>query len=247
MISASPADTPTPAPAKSPGRLGLILEMGLMVAVLVGTKLIFDQIVWKYAGPISLAITLGLLAIITARRGESWSAFGLRRLKRWWSWPLVLPQGLLCMVGILAAGAGTAFAGDALGLWSIAEGEAGVEARFGDIVGNLPVYLGWLALAWTSAAFGEEIFFRGYVIDRLTRILPSAKWASILAVVISALGFGLVHMYYQGLRGLIATGLIGLALGLLYLGYKRNIWPLILAHGAVDTLSFTAFYLDLDI
>ena len=40
-----------------------------------------------------------------------------------------------------------------------------------------------------------------------------------------------------------ASGVVGT----LYLLYKRNLWPLILAHGAVDSLAFTAMYLDLDI
>lgn len=55
------------------------------------------------------------------------------------------------------------------------------------------------------------------------------------------------HFYYQSLRGLVVTGLIGIALGTLYLLYKRNLWPLVLAHGLVDTLSFTALYTGADI
>lgn len=243
MIAASPAQT---APVQ-PGRFGLILEIVLVLAVLVSTKLIFDQIVWKYAGPISLAFTLATIGLITWRRKESWSSFGLRRLRRWWSFPLILPQGLLAIIAILSIGAGTAYLGDFLGFWSV-EGDAeGVEARWGNIEGNLPVYLSWLAIGWTSAAFGEEIFFRGYLIDRIGKLLPDARWASFVAILIPALIFGIAHAYYQGIQGLVTTGMIGLALGVLYLLNKRNLWPNILAHGAVDTLAFTAMYLSLDI
>ncbi|WP_203292971.1 CPBP family intramembrane glutamic endopeptidase [Maricaulis parjimensis] len=243
MIAASPAQT---APVQ-PGRLGLILEIALVMGVLISTKLIFDQVAWKYAGPISLAFTLATIGVITCLRKESWSSFGLRRLRRWWSFPLILPQGLLATIAIIGIGAGTAYLGDFLGFWSV-EGDAeGVEARWGNIQGNLPVYLTWLAIAWTSAAFGEEIFFRGYLIDRVGKLLPDARWASFVSILIPALIFGIAHAYYQGIQGLFTTGMIGLALGALYLLNKRNLWPNILAHGIVDTLAFTAMYLNLDI
>ncbi|WP_417486593.1 CPBP family intramembrane glutamic endopeptidase [Maricaulis sp.] len=225
----------------------LIIELAVVMAVLVSTKLIFDQIAWRFAGPISLAFALVTIAGFTIRHKESWASFGLRRLKRWWSIPLVLPQALLGVVAILAIGAGTALAGDALGFWSTEGTQEGVEDRWGNIVGNLPVYLMWMAIGWTSAAFGEEIFFRGYLIDRISKLLPNARWASFVAVLIPALIFGIAHAYYQGIRGLIVTGLIGLALGALYLVNKRNLWPNIIAHGLVDSLAFTAMYLDLDI
>lgn len=228
-------------------RLSVLAELALVLAILVGTKLVFDQIAWRYAGPISLLFTLATILVVTLRRRESWSSFGLVRLRRWWSVPMLLPQALLGVVAILGIGVGIGLLGEALGFWSLAETEAGVEARWGDIEGNLPVYLGWLALSWISAGFGEEVFFRGYMIDRIGKLLPKARWATAIAVIVPAIGFGLAHAYYQGVRGLVVTGLIGLALGTLYLLNKRNLWPLILAHGVVDTLAFTAMYLDLDI
>ncbi|MEA1943643.1 MAG: CPBP family intramembrane glutamic endopeptidase [Pseudomonadota bacterium] len=231
-------------PARS--RAGLLAELAILVTVLVGTKLIFDPIVWRYAGPISLLCTLIVLAAVARLRRESWRDFGLVPLRGWKSRLLIVPQALLGMAAIIASGAAAALGGDALGLWSVTEGEAGIGARFGDMQGNLSVYLGWVALAWTSAAFGEEIFFRGYLINRFGEIFPKIWWGTALAVLLPAIGFGAVHMYYQGVRGLVTTGLIGLAMGALYIAYKRNLWPLVIAHGAVNTLSFTAIYLDLD-
>ena len=228
-------------------RLSVLIEFALVVGVLVGTKLIFDQIVWKYAGPLSLLCTLATILVFTRISGESWSRFGLVRPRRAWSLPLILPQAMLGIVAILGIGAGTAFLGDALGFWTTDGTQPGVADRWGNIAGNLPVYLGWLAIAWISAGFGEEVFFRGYVIDRLSRLLPDSRWAVPVAVLLAALGFGIAHMYYQGVRGLVVTGMIGLALGTLYILYKRNLWPLIIAHASVDTLVFTAMYMEWDI
>lgn len=228
-------------------RVRLVVELIVIAIVLTGSKALYDQVDWRFAGPVSMACTIATIAVIFQLRRESWSHLGFARLRRWWSWPLVLPQGLLGAVAILAVGAGTAYGGDALGFWSVDGPQEGVEARWGDIEGNLQVYLLWLAIVWTSAAFGEEIFFRAYLIDRVGRLLPDTRWATFIAILIPAIIFGAVHAYYQGLRGFVVTGLIGLALGGLYLLNKRNLWPNILAHGLVDTLAFTAMYLDLDI
>jgi hypothetical protein len=234
-------------PASPRSRLSLFLEFAVVLGVLIGSKLIFDQIVWKYAGPLSLLCTLGTILLFTRHYRENWSRFGLIRLRRWWSWPLIVPQAALGIIGILGIGAGTAFLGDALGFWTTDGAQAGVTDRWGNIPGNLPVYLGWLAIAWISAGLGEEVFFRGFVIDRLSRLLPDARWAVPVAVLLAAVGFGIAHMYYQGVRGLVVTGMIGLVLGSLYILYKRNLWPLIVAHGCVDTLVFTAMYMEWDI
>ncbi|MEE2526461.1 CPBP family intramembrane glutamic endopeptidase [Hyphobacterium sp. HN65] len=228
-------------------RFAILVELGIVLTVLIGSKLLFDQIAWRFAGPLSLLCTLITIYFFARGNQETVSDFGLIRLRKWWSFPLILPQSALATVAIIASGAGMAYLGGALGFWPVEEVPSGVEDRWGNIVGNFPVYLGWLAIVWTSAAFGEEIFFRSYLIRRVEALLPGVKWAAALAVIIAATGFGIAHMYYQGVRGLVVTGVIGLALGTLYLVYKRNLWPLVLAHGAVDTLAFTAMYLDLDI
>lgn len=46
------------------------------------------------------------------------------------------------------------------------------------------------------------------------------------------------------MRGAIVTCGIGLAFGAMFLLFKRNLWPLIFLHGVIDTLTFTALFLD---
>jgi hypothetical protein len=65
--------------------------------------------------------------------------------------------------------------------------------------------------------------------------------AWIAAIVVSSVVFGLLHMY-QGLSGMIATGLTGLVLGWLYLATGRNLWAPIIAHGVMDTSGFLMIY-----
>jgi hypothetical protein len=55
-------------------------------------------------------------------------------------------------------------------------------------------------------------------------------------------GFGLAHAY-QGLTGILDEGLVGLLLGLVYLGAKRNLAVPIIAHGIGDSIDFLLIFL----
>lgn len=228
-------------------RIRAAAELAAGATIAFGTKALLDPFIWKFSGPISLLVVLTVATFYLHSRGESWAQLGLRKPASMKSWLLILPQVLLGVVAILAVGAGTAFLGDALGLWSTDTVPEGVQDRWGNIEGNLPVFLLWLFLAWVSAGFGEELFFRGFMVSRAERIAAGSFLTPVLAVLIPALIFGFAHLYYQGFRGLVVTGLIGFVIGTLYLLYKRNLWPLIIAHGIVDTLGFTAMYLGADV
>jgi membrane protease YdiL (CAAX protease family) len=78
-----------------------------------------------------------------------------------------------------------------------------------------------------SAGIGEEVLYRGFVFAYLLNYLHLA-WV----VVISSLLFGIAHTY-QGLKGIPQTGLIGLALALLYV-YTGSLWAPMVLHAAID-------------
>ncbi len=228
-------------------RLRAGLELTLAMGLAFTSKAALSVVTWQFAGPISLLTLLALITVYLHRRGESWAQLGLVSPGGWKSYGLVLPQTLLAIVAILASGILMARAGIALGWWG-PEIPDTVGERWGDVEGNLPVFLMWLAIVWTAAAFGEEMFFRAFLITRAERLFKGLPFGLglVLAILIPALFFGYGHFYYQGLRGLFTTGMIGVSLGILYLLYKRNLWPLVIAHGMVNTLAFTANYLGAD-
>lgn len=121
-------------------------------------------------------------------------------------------------------------------------GETQPTNRFAEIPGNLPLLLVILPLVWLVAAFGEEIFFRGFVLTRLAELLGAAPWAWVLAVVAQASAFGAIHAY-QGPVQMILIGIGGLVYGSAFVLLKRNLWPLILAHGVNNTVGFVLLYL----
>lgn len=199
---------------------------------------------WRYAGPASLLLTLGLLTLYMRATGLRWSAMGLVPLRGWKAKLMVLPKAGLTLVAFAIVVVLTTIAGPAIGLAFLTEVPAGVENRWGDVAGSWPHYLLWLGIVWTAAAFGEEMFFRGYLVTRLQSLFRGGLSGAILAIAISAMIFGYGHFYYQGWRGAIVTCGIGLAFGTMFLLFKRNLWPLILLHGIIDTLTFTAIFME---
>jgi len=125
--------------------------------------------------------------------------------------------------------------------WPPVIAPAGSESIAGDVRSALL----WLGLVWTFAAFGEEISYRGYLLNRAADIggrTPLAYWIAVVAVSIL---FGYGH-YYKGPAGIVDSGVAGLILGAAYLVSGRNLWTTILAHGFIDTFGVAGLYFGWD-
>lgn len=99
----------------------------------------------------------------------------------------------------------------------------------------------FVALSWTLAAFGEEMVWRGYLMNRVADLPGRRKSSWMLSLVIVSIVFGLAHGH-QGLTGWIEEGLAGLALGLMYLRTGRNLCVPIIAHGVCDTIDMILIF-----
>ena len=110
-------------------------------------------------------------------------------------------------------------------------------SAFAVLEGNLRIYL-WLLIpvSWGSAAIGEEMLVRGYLIHRLEQ-LGGIK----VAIVMQAVIFSTAH-FYQGVTGVVTIFCLSLVFGAVYLKSGRNLLPLIIAHGCIDTYAMTALY-----
>lgn len=113
---------------------------------------------------------------------------------------------------------------------------------FDPIRGNLDVLLSTLVFVWTSAAFGEEVIFRGYLMTRFTKIFGTSNIAIIANIVLIGIFFGSIHAY-QGITGQILSGITGAMIATLFHFKKNDLWFCIVVHGSIDTLALTAIYL----
>ena len=103
--------------------------------------------------------------------------------------------------------------------------------RMGFISAISEIDLRWVLPISIFVGIYEEVFFRGFVMTRLASITRSR----VAAVILSSLLFGAVH-FTQGPLGIFQTTCLGLVLaGAAVMG--RSLWPAIIAHVAIDSLS----------
>lgn len=110
------------------------------------------------------------------------------------------------------------------------------------LTGNVKMTLLFIALSWTLAAFGEELVWRGYLIQRVADVGGRTRVAWLFSLMLVSVAFGLAHGY-QGLTGWVEEGIAGLALGLMYLRTGRNLCVPIIAHGVCDTIDMVLIFL----
>ncbi|WP_299442861.1 CPBP family intramembrane glutamic endopeptidase [uncultured Aquimarina sp.] len=107
--------------------------------------------------------------------------------------------------------------------------------------GNLPGILNLLVFMWVSAAFGEEIVFRGYLMRQFTKFFGSSKISLVINILLFGFIFGWVHAY-QGITGQIVAGITGMLLAIVFHIRKNDLWFNIAVHGFVDTVAFVFIY-----
>ncbi len=190
--------------------------------------------VGQYRGEIALLVGFILATVLLRFNGQSWRDLGLTRpanLKQ-----LPAQTGLVMFAGYVAAVVVAVVLVPLLGI------ESPTLERHSDVTGNILEYLIRISLiSWGTAAFLEEMVGRGFLINRFSAALGDTRNAAIVAVLLQGLLFGLAHPS-QGVGGMLQTGAIGIVFGALYIRFNRNLWPLILAHGIMDTLGFTAIF-----
>jgi uncharacterized protein len=169
--------------------------------------------------------------------GRRWADVGLRNVKPL-RFLLAVPLGLAATLAITLAA-------------NVVAAKLGIQGTSADswysaLRGNLGLYLFFLIpVTWGTAAFGEEMLFRGFFLDAFQRLFGSSGPIGMtMAVIAQAVTFGLLHLY-QGPAGASVAGAIGLALGFVWWFSGRNLWAGIVLHGILDSISMTGLYLGL--
>jgi membrane protease YdiL (CAAX protease family) len=168
-----------------------------------------------------LVLVVLLAFWIPRMEGLSLASIGWGRFKWRHVW-LGLLAYLLATVALTISG----FVLPAIGLESIRSLQPRLQA-FG-----WPVLLG----LFVTGTFLEEVFYRGYLIERLA-VLLRRRW---LAGLVSWLAFTLVHLKFFGVGPTIDVSFLSAALVLLYLK-ERSIWPSIILHGLNDAFAYLVF------
>ena len=128
-----------------------------------------------------------------------------------------------------------------------------IEQNFGkadlssidSVRGDFLNYFILMLIVWVFAAFGEELLFRGYYMKRLAELLGNSNVAWVVAAIIMSIYFGVSHSY-QGASGMIAVGISGFCMALLFVTNRKNLALVVLVHGFLDTIGLTLIYLNKD-
>jgi membrane protease YdiL (CAAX protease family) len=114
-------------------------------------------------------------------------------------------------------------------------------SAFDRVAGNVKWLGVSLAFTWTFFAFGEELIFRGYLMNRIAGLIGRTRTGWGVALVLASVMFGLSH-FGQGITGVSENFIDGMILGVLYLKFGRNLAVPIIAHGVTDTVDFLLIF-----
>jgi CAAX protease family protein len=114
---------------------------------------------------------------------------------------------------------------------------------FGSLQQSTGKLIAGIATAWLLGGVLEELVARGIVLNSVQAWLSMSlnePIAIILAVIIAALGGGLMHLY-QGPRAALIISQLSVLFGILFVISGYNLWAVILCHGLYDTIAFIRF------
>ena len=180
--------------------------------------------------------SLSTLVVATWRmkvRGVSWANLGLRKPKQ-------LKTVVVATSVIIGMAIGSIIIFQMLTdqfSWNLAPDTSNEDAasKFGELKNNWGWFFSIIPFIWLES-FLEEVLDRGFLMNWIERMFSATLLATVLAVGLQAVIFGFRHSNDFSERS-ITVGLIGLAMGVGYLVFGRNLWPPILAHCALNTIS----------
>jgi membrane protease YdiL (CAAX protease family) len=192
-----------------------------------------DSTLWALSAAVGMAGALLVAWFWLRRDGAVSEAFNFARPESWrrtLAWALA---GTGIIIAIFTIGA------DAVARLNLPKPQ--VEGVIDLATESPAAFALWITLVvWGTAAFGEEMLWRGFLMDRLSR-LAGLRGRMLPVLLIQAFVFGLAHGY-QDLGGVLITGSVGLFLGWLRLHMGGKLWACIIAHGLVDTIMLSLGY-----
>lgn len=219
---------------KKPSSLTFLLDLLIYLSIMfLIREVYFSQLNFIANGLFWSFSTLLTATVLMRARQSSWKEIGLLK-------PTSYKKSLLATVFIFAFTILSILIfqslKDQLGM-QVSPDMSGEKAasKFGDLSGNWLLFFTIIPFVWLQSAL-EEILDRGFLINWIEQMLSSTWFATIIAVLAQALIFGFRHSYDISERS-ITVALIGLAMGIGYVAFGRNLWPLIMAHCLLNTMS----------
>ena len=120
-------------------------------------------------------------------------------------------------------------------------GAPAINPKYHYLSGNKAMLPAILVSLIIGAGFGEETVFRGYMFERLGKILGRGMVAKTAIVLFTSTLFALAHYHDQGLAGTEQAAITGLVFGTIF-AFTNQIWMLMIAHAAFDLTAVAIIY-----
>lgn len=185
-----------------------------------------------FAAPLVIFATLVVGDVLLRKRHVSLRSLGFKRPE---NIGVTIFEGLALTAILLALW---------VAIWQFYEAmNLGVPYRFMSVLqgDEFRFFYAMTAVAWIAAAFGEEVLFRGLLLNNFKEIFRGSKAGIVFAVIFQAMIFSLLHMDATLIQS-VPVFLTGIILGVAYFLFNRNLWPLIIAHGILNNIYFTLVY-----
>ncbi|HEV2960878.1 MAG TPA: type II CAAX endopeptidase family protein [Candidatus Angelobacter sp.] len=113
------------------------------------------------------------------------------------------------------------------------------------LAGNRAALPGAILTMIVVAGWGEETVFRGYMFERLSKLLGSGMGAKTSIVLITSVLFGALHYFVQGVPGVEQAMITGAVFGTIF-AYTGSIFMPMVAHAAFDLTAVAIIYWDVE-
>lgn len=215
-------------------------EIAIVFAVILTVKWFADNVRLTGAGSVAMWCGIIVATLFMRRDGITWRSLGLVLPNRFREWASTLGLALLAVVSVIFF---MIFILEPVTTYFDWVTPPEAPDRWAFLLGKPYLFLAYLVgVVWVGAALGEELLMRGFVLNRLADLFGQSRLAWILATMVHAVIFGLLHIY-QGVPGMVGTGVVAFIFAGIYLIGKRRLLPVIIGHGIVNTISLTAYYL----
>jgi len=184
-------------------------------------------------GVIAVLVGAATAVGVTLYRGRPLSTLGFKRPQRWWTVP-IWAIGIL-VVYVVAQALLPVLLAPRFDL------PAPDLSRYDFIRGNLRSAVAMALILPITASIPEEIVYRGFLIERFTRLSGNGTHSAVVAVLAQAAVFGSVHFQW-GLGGVVLTSIMGAVWGFAFLLCGRNLWIVIIAHSTAHVALVAQLY-----
>jgi CAAX protease family protein len=182
------------------------------------------------AGNLLVAPLSAVLVLVWARLSQTpWQALGFAAPGSWTRvFAIGIPLGIVFKLAMKAI---------VMPLF----GAPAVNPHYHFIAGNAAAMVVMLPTVVVVGGFGEEAVFRGFLFERLGKLLGTKPMALTATVLLTSGLFALLHYREQGLPGLEQAAVTGVAFGTIFVA-SGQLWLPMVVHAAFDVAAVALIY-----